>query len=203
MTFSIVLNFATASVKIPQTFLSLIIISFGHLISGFLIPIFSSVFATATPVANVIKGSLEWSTWGFKTIDNHAPPNGEFHTFPDLPLAAVCFSEIITLPSAIPFADKNLAILFVDWTSWNTYKFLPIYFVFKFSAILSALIYSVSCFPISSTMDLKSLISTCFSSSMVFSEILFSFVNKFTISSFIIKSPVYFFCKNWFLLMFW
>ena len=61
ITFSMVLNFAIASVKIPQVFLPLMNMSFGHLISGFSIPIFSRVFATATPVANVINGSADLS----------------------------------------------------------------------------------------------------------------------------------------------
>ena len=112
-----VLNLATASVNIPHTFLSLIMMSFGHLISGFSTPISSRVFATATPVANVIKGNLEWSTFGFNMIDNHTPPKGDSQTLPDLPFAWVCFSEIMTVPFSTSFIDKNFAIVFVDKTS--------------------------------------------------------------------------------------
>ena len=87
--------------------------SFGHFISGFLIPILSSAFATATPVDKVISGSLEWSTSWFKIMDNHTPPNGDSHDFPDLPLASVCFSDITTLPFSTLLFDKNLATVFV------------------------------------------------------------------------------------------
>ena len=91
--------------------------SLGHLISGFSTPIFSRVFATATPVASVMSGSLEWSTFGVNMIDSHTHPNGDSQAFPDLPLAAVCFSEITTLPFSAPLADRNLASVLVEFTS--------------------------------------------------------------------------------------
>ena len=93
--------------------------SLGHFISAFLTPILFKVFSTATPVARVINGILEWFTFGFNIIDNQTPPRGDSQFLPDLPLAYVCFSEITTAPFPTPFIDKNLAIVFVDITSLN------------------------------------------------------------------------------------
>ena len=109
------------------------------------------------------------------------PPNGDSHDFPDLPLPAVCFSAITTLPFPIPFLDRNLAIVFVEPTSLKTYRFFPTYFVFKPFEISEDFMYSFSVLPMPSIKSAKSLMFA----SLISSEIMPSLFNKLRISFFI------------------
>ena len=101
------------SVKIPEIFLLFIKTSLGHLILAFN-PNFLIVLATATPVNKVINGNLEGFIFGLRIIESQIPPFGDSHCLADLPLAFVCVSAIITVPSSILCSAKNLAIVFVD-----------------------------------------------------------------------------------------
>jgi hypothetical protein len=82
--------------------------SLGHFIFGSR-PVFDfNTSHTVNVARNMISILCELNKFGFKMTESQIPPEGDIHALPALPIAFVCRSAIITVPSKpVPFLSTR------------------------------------------------------------------------------------------------
>ena len=122
------------SVIMPATFLSRMVMSFGHRSSGDIPHASCMASATATPAPSGSRDAADASHAGYSTTDIQMPPRGETHLLSALPLAPVCVAAMTAAPSFAGLCSRPAATSCVEPTVSQYMILLPTVLVSRPSA---------------------------------------------------------------------